>query len=509
MSSTSESHTPSHSVTTAGGREWARPWSLALRLTIFYVGSSFVILLAATVALYLILASSLERAQDQFLTEKVAVMRAMLQQHPEDVWQLNEEIEQTYAPRQYSRVYTRVLDGTGGVIESPGMSGNIPQSVFPSPTKIEQDPRAGVVATSLKGQPLRAMSAMARLGNDPNKLRVIQVALDTQLTRELLAGYRRTLLLVLGCGLIGCSITGYFIGRGGLNPLRQIADTIQRIRSSNLDERIETARLPGELLTLATSFNTMLERLQESFDRLKRFSADIAHELRTPVNNMRIESEVALGKARSLAEYQETLCSCLEECGRLSRIIDGMLFIARSENPRTQVNREIIDVGAELERVREFYEAPAAEAGVDLTVSCDSNTFATLDRILFQRAVGNLLANAIRYTPRHGSIKMIARRENGELEVDVVDTGTGIAEEDVPRIFDRFYRADRARTSGTANAGLGLAIVKSIVTMHGGTISVDSAPERGTTMRIRMPATPNDALHSDGAARDHKPSSAG
>jgi two-component system heavy metal sensor histidine kinase CusS len=507
MSLTNEPAATALAAPDAEGR-WPAQWSLAIRLTAFYVGSSFVILLAATIALYLILEFSLERAQDQFLIEKVAVIRAMLRERPQEIWQLDEEVEQTYAPRQYSRVFARVVGDADRVIESPGMSPSLPRSLFPQPTPLEQDPRFGVVVINTGGQPMRAMSAIAQLGNDPHQLCTIQVALDTQLTRTLLAGYRRTLLLVLGVGLLGCAVTGYFMGRAGLQPLRNISATIQRIRSSNLDERIEITRLPAELLALATSFNAMLERLQESFDRLKRFSADIAHELRTPVNNMRIEAEVALGKARSLDEYQETLCSCLEECGRLARIIDGMLFIARSENPRTQVQREMIDIGVELERVREFYEAPAAEAGVELTVTCEPGTRAALDRILFQRAVGNLLANAIRYTSRNGSVKMMARRENGELEVDVIDTGTGIDPKDLPLIFDRFYRADRARASGSANAGLGLAIVKSIVLMHGGTISVESKVQRGTTMRMRIPATWSDGLNSDIAARDHRPSSA-
>src|SRR5665213_1595688 len=203
MSSTNES-TPVDAQAPIDPVQKRRPWPLALRLTAFYVGSSFVILLAAVIALYLLLESSLKHAQDQFLTEKVAVMRAMLLKHPEDVWQLNEEIEETYAPRQYSRVYTRILDDAGGVTESPGMSATIPRAVFPPPTKLEQDPRFGVVVMSVNGQPLRAMSASAQFGSDPTKHRTIQVALDTQLTRELLEGYRRTLLVVLAVGLIGC-----------------------------------------------------------------------------------------------------------------------------------------------------------------------------------------------------------------------------------------------------------------------------------------------------------------
>src|SRR5262249_7366571 len=147
------------------------------------------------------------------------------------------------------------------------------------------------------------------------------------------------------------------------------AETTRRIRSTTLHERVELAGLPAELSVLAGTFNEMLDRLEESFTRLARFSADIAHELRTPVNNLRGEAEVALGKARAPEEYREVLGSCLEECGRLSRIIDSLLFLARAESPETQIAREWIDVGRELAVVRDFYEAAAGEAGVTLRLA--------------------------------------------------------------------------------------------------------------------------------------------
>jgi two-component system heavy metal sensor histidine kinase CusS len=465
-----------------------RSWSIALRLTAFYLGSSFVILLLATVSLYQILQANLRRAQDQFLIEKVRVMRELLRDRPNEMWQLKEEVEQTWAPRQYARVFGRVLDSHGKVLaESPGMDLRLGSGEFPSPSPLGVEPREGVSLRSGAGMPVRATAALAVVGGRPDDPVTIQVALDTQLATELLLVYRRTLWLVLGLGLAGCAITGYWLARAGLRPVRQIAQTAQRIRSSNLNQRIEISRLPAELSTLAANFNAMLERLQDSFDRLSRFSADIAHELRTPVNNVRIEIEVALGKSRSMLEYQETLGSCLEECLRLSRIIDSMLFIARSEDPRTQIQREAVDIGVELERVREFYEAPAGDAGVELRVSCPLGITAPVDRMLFQRAVGNLVANAVRYTPRGGHVDLNARRENGVLQVQVADTGTGIAAADLPRIFDRFYRADRARSTGAGNAGLGLAIVKSILSLHGGTVVVNSLPGRGTVMNLQFP----------------------
>lgn len=465
--------------------------SVALRLTAWYVGASFIILLTAVVALYLILARNVVRDEDEFLATKVTVLRGMLRERPGDLTALKEEVEESWAPRQYAQVYARVLQASGNVmVESPRMGARLARDAFPPAVPADAEPQQGVPLRASNGKPVRAMAASALIGKgDSLQTGVIQVALDTQTTRDLLAGYRWQLLAVLGTGLPVCAAVGYGLARQSLRPLREIAAVAQRIKSSNLDQRFDAAAFPAEISALAERFNAMLGRLQDSFSRLARFSADIAHELRTPVNNMRIEVEVALGKDRSVEEYRETLGSCLEECGRLSRIIDSLLFIARAEDPRTQIAREPVDVSRELERVRDFYEAPAAEAGVELSVSCPPQTRAQLDRTLFQRAVSNLLANAIRHTPQGGQVAVSAARENGELKVDVCDTGTGIAEEDLPHIFDRFYRADQARSNlSGGNLGLGLAIVKSIVTLHGGTIAAQSAPHSGTRMTIRVPS---------------------
>jgi two-component system heavy metal sensor histidine kinase CusS len=467
---------------------------VALRLTAWYVAATLLILTAATVALYFILAKNIAREQDEFLAAKVGVLRHLLRESPENIRDLKEEVEETWAPRQYAQVYARVLDEKGKVVvESPGMAARLSAHAFPLPVPVDVVPERAITIHSDSGATVRASSARAALGHGDSAAVTIQVALDTKSERDLMASYRAQLLLVLGIGLPICAIIGYWLARHSLRPLREIAATVQRIRSSNLDERIDAAGLPADLSSLAERFNAMLGRLQESFARLSKFSADIAHELRTPVNNMRIEVEVALGKARSLDEYRETLGSCLEECERLGRIIDSLLFIARAEDPRTQIHKEPVNVALELDRVREFYEAPAAEAGVQFSVSCPPDAVAPLDRILFQRAVSNLVANALRHTPPLGRVSVDAVRDNGELRVDVTDTGRGIAPDDLPHVFDRFYRADRARTSVSGNVGLGLAIVKSIVQLHGGSISAQSKLNEGTRMRIQIPAAAAEA----------------
>jgi two-component system heavy metal sensor histidine kinase CusS len=272
-----------------------------------------------------------------------------------------------------------------------------------------------------------------------------------------------------------------------------MAETTRRIRSTTLNERIALAGLPAELSLLARTFNAMLDRLEESFERLSRFSADIAHELRTPVNNLRGEAEVALGKPRAPEEYREILGSSLEECGRLSRLIDSLLFLARAESPQVEICREAVDVGRELEAVRDFYDAAAADAGITLTAQAPAGIVADLDRTLFQRAIGNLVANALAHTPPGGSIRLTATADRDGARVVVADTGGGIPRENLPHVFDRFYRVDGARSTASGRVGLGLAIVKSIATLHRGSAEITSEVGRGTQVALFFPRPPGTA----------------
>jgi two-component system heavy metal sensor histidine kinase CusS len=461
-----------------------RPWSLAARLTAWYTAFAFAVVLVATGVLYAALVVSLDRDDDATLLDRVHILRVVLGTLPSDEAALRRRTEWAWADRQPAQVYVRVLDTAGRVlVETPGMGEELPPRLFPPPASEGGEPPRGDDVRAADGRPFRVASADAALqGGAPC---VVQVALDRRQEEDLLAGYRRNLWLVLGGALIACAAGGYRIARRGIRPVEQVTALARRVRPTALGERVTTAGLPAELLALAGTFNAMLDRLEESFGRLARFSSDIAHELRTPVNNLRGEVEVALGRPRPPEEYREVLGSCLEECGRLARLIDSLLFLARAESPKTQVSREAVDVRHELEAVREFYEPAAAEAGVSLTVSADGAGSARVDRALLQRAVGNLVENALRYTPPQGAITLRAARDGGGLRLEVEDTGCGIAMEHLPHVLDRLYRVDRARSSG--GAGLGLAIVKGIVELHGGSVAVASAVGRGTRVTLLLP----------------------
>ncbi len=464
-----------------------RAWSLATRLTVWYACSAFVLVLVATASLYRTLVSNLGREEDLFLADTVQDTRELLGERP-NMAELAKEVAEN---GRYIQVYTRVLTERGEIIvETRGMSDALPPSVFPQPISVDQEP-GGVDITLRNGQSFRGFSARVSTKLPSSDTRIIQVALNQAKKEGLLQQFRRRLWYVLGIALAVCALVGYEIARRGLRPVGEISRAAQRVRSTTLDQRIPATNLPSELVTLAGIFNEMLARLQESFDRLSQFSANIAHELRTPVNNLRGMAEVTLGGARSLEDYREALESCLEECVRLSHLIDSLLFLARAEQTRMPIQRQPLNVSDELGTVRDFYEAAATDAGVSLTMAAESNLIVDLDRTLFQRAIGNLITNALAYTGRGGTVTLSASKQPGTICIEVEDTGCGIAAEQLPHVFDRFYRAHPSGSStGTRGTGLGLAIVKSIVTQHGGSTSIASEVGRGTRVTMTFPVLP-------------------
>ncbi|MBI1852881.1 MAG: heavy metal sensor histidine kinase [Planctomycetes bacterium] len=463
--------------------------SLARRLTLFYAVSAFCLVLATSGILYWALVHNLDVADDQFLADQVHVLRMLLQNRPDDIAGLRQEAEWESAARRYTRVYVRVLDEKHGiaVVETPRMGTWLAPSAFPEPIDANAEPTRGTDVRPDGDRLFRVMAARARIGGSEADLRAIQVAVDEDDEEDLLAAYRTTLIAVVGVALLACAFVGNRIARHGVRPIEEIAGASRRIRSTTLHERIEARGLPSEIAELASGWNEMLDRLEKAFDRLSRFSADIAHELRTPVNNLRGEVEVALGKARTPEQYRRVLESNLEECQRLTRTIDSLLFLARAESPEAQIAHEKLDVARELSSVRDFFEASAAEHGVRLTLSAPEGIGGQFDRTLFQRAIGNLVENALRHTAPGGEIVLRTRLVGGEVLVEVADTGCGIAPVHLPHVFDRLYRADSARSSASGGAGLGLAIVKTIAELHGGSARIASAEGHGTCVTLAFP----------------------
>ena len=326
----------------------------------------------------------------------------------------------------------------------------------------------------------------------------VQLAQDRSSDQRVEREFAVLFIIVLASSVLASAFIAIIVTKRGLRPLTQLTQLVARMGPTHLKERVAPGSWPSELQPLAIAFDDMLKRLDDSFTRLSQFSADLAHELRTPVANMMGEAQVALTRERTAAEYRETIESSIGECERLSRIVDNLLFVARVDAAREPIARKRFDARKAVEKIAAFYQTAAEDRHVTITCSGEGQIYADPD--LFERAVGNLLDNALRFTPERGVIRIALSKHDIHFEVAVIDDGCGIAAEHLSRVFDRFYRAESSRTSD--GAGLGLALVKSIVELHDGSASIQSEIGRGTTVRLTFPAvSQRDHRSVDGPAR--------
>jgi two-component system heavy metal sensor histidine kinase CusS len=256
------------------------------------------------------------------------------------------------------------------------------------------------------------------------------------------------------------------------------------VTAQRLSYRLPVERLPSELIELARSLNEMLARLEDAFVRLTAFSSDIAHELRTPVSNLMTETQVALSRSRTSAEYLSVLESNAEEYEHLSRMISDMLLLAKADNGLVVPHREQLNLATEVRALFDYYDAVAADKGVQFTLSGEGQLSA--DRLMLRRALGNLLSNAIRHAHADSDVCVAIQGRPQGMVIRVENTGDVIPLDCLERVFERFFRVDPSRQHRSEGTGLGLAITRSIVVAHGGTISATSCAAR-TAFLIQFP----------------------
>ena len=462
--------------------------SLAGRLTLWYCISTVLLVGITFGLLYAALSATFDYEIDDFLKNTTAMLKSILSERENSLEDLKKEVDSQLSSRRYARIFVRVLDSQGKVlVEAHHMSQDFPQETFKLTDEADED-RSGEDRSARRGRQFRLLSTRVHALHDPAAFYIVQVAYDRKHETGILHRYRTSLWIALSATLIACSLVGYFIAHRGADSVQQITRAAGRVTSTTLDQRLPTEGLPTELYALAGTFNGMLDRLEDSFRRVSQFSGDIAHELRTPLNNLRGEMEVAMRRPRSTEEYRDVLGSALEECERLTRLVDRLLFIARTEDAETEIELETLNIARELSVVREFYDAAAADAQVELILAADGELSAELNRELFQSAIGNLVANALRHTGPKGTVRLEARRAADAVTISVTDTGCGIAPEHLPHVFDRFYRVDVARSTASGGVGLGLALVRSIATLHNARVEIRSEVGKGTCITLIFPA---------------------
>jgi two-component system heavy metal sensor histidine kinase CusS len=304
----------------------------------------------------------------------------------------------------------------------------------------------------------------------------------------LLGRFRGTLFATIAPAMVAAALIGAIIAAILLAPLRRMAREAEGIGAGAIDARLSLQKEADEVGNVGRAFNGALERLQHAHEGLRRYADNIAHEIRTPLNRILMRAEIAAREPRTEVEYREIIEAQARECSALASLAQRLLFLARAENTPVPLERTELDLQTECGVLQSYFEAGAADAGVGLSVDCPSSECAIpADRPLFQQAIGNLLDNALAHTPRGGAVRVVVRVESANVELAVIDSGIGIAPEELPHVFDRFYRGGGRRTPKDDGVGLGLAIARSILELHGGSITIESELGVGTAVRTRWP----------------------
>ncbi len=461
------------------------PRSIASQLVLLFTPAAAFLLCCGIGLLYWIVVRHAFAEDRAVLADKVFAVRADLNAAGGPAV-LNEQLKTLHA-RDRATYWVRVIDAAGRTLaETPGMGNLLPPDVF-ARSKTSGAARGEARDYEAGGRLFSLVSTAAAAGEFGSTL---QIAQDRTTDAQFEKRFGFLVAAVLVCGMFASAAIAVTVTKRGLRPLATMTRSLKRVAPERLHERVPPNEWPRELQPVAVAFDEMLDRLEDSFTRLSQFSADLAHELRTPIANIRGEAEVALSRPRSPHEYQAVIESSVAECERLSGIIDNLLFLARAEAAEGELHRKNFEARAAAEKIAVYYEPIAEER--HLRIRCEGAGTIFADPLLFARMLSNLVENALRFTPEGGAITIAIESHASGMEVVVRDTGAGIAPEHLPRVFDRFYRADPSRSS--EGTGLGLSLVKSIAQLHEGTVAIVSEVDGGTSVTVRFPPDPLTAI---------------
>ncbi|CAG2144203.1 heavy metal sensor histidine kinase [Cupriavidus numazuensis] len=431
--------------------------------------------------LYQALATQIIERDDAELLRKVTRARAELAERDGSAAERLRELGSVVSGNDEYGLRVRLPDGTL-LLATGADAGAIPE-VTSLAAGAPIDGNAIQTWSTSHGYPVRGVLMLAGPGQP--QVVLYQVAASRL---ALLRAYRWKVIIAACLGALGAGLLGYAALHAGMAPLRRIAAGTKTVTFSSGALPVDPSELPAELNELAQALQHMIERLRERYERLSQFSADLAHDFRTPIGNLLGQTQVALASDRSADEYQALLASNIEEYERLARMIENMLFLARADNARVALNYVDLDLAVELERQADYFELLADSRQITICVDARGTVFA--DAFLLRRAIGNLISNAVRYSPAGAQIGLSARQLEGEARIEVSNPGPGIAAEHLPKLFDRFFRGDPARANSLESSGIGLAIVKTIMELHHGTVQAESTPGEMTIFRLVFPERP-------------------
>lgn len=459
--------------------------SLRVRLTLWYVFVLAVILVIFSVVFYQVVQfnqyHTLETgllASAEIIASKVEFSTAILRIQP---------IQPGELPLQ-DEVFYQIIN-VQGIIQAH--SENLNEFTLPINTAALQaafrDQTYVEYAQLSNGAHVRLLTQSTRFLGTYGFTGIIQVAVSLEGVERNLGMLRFWLWMIVPGALIVTSVGGIFLADRLLRPLAQMNKSAREIGSRNLNRRLPVHTPRDELGRLATTLNELFDRLEKSFKNQQRFIADASHELRTPLAALRAEIEVALRRARSPEEYVALLRSNLDEVQRLSRMAERLLFLAQSDAGQLPLHRETVKLDELCRRVVDKLGSLARERGIQLSASCAAPVAVSGDEELLEQLMVILVENALKYTPPAGRVGLGCGQEQRQAWLRVQDTGSGIAPEHLPHLFERFYRVDKARSRQLGGTGLGLSIAHSIVQAHQGQITAESQVGQGTAFHVRLP----------------------
>jgi heavy metal sensor kinase len=460
--------------------------SLRFRITVWYASllAGTLILFGASVYL------GLERYLDWTLQRALAVecrtiATQLLSQFPAKgtAW-LGREINEDYAP-EVNGLFVRVSRQGTGVVYLSGApkDGTFDPSHIPFPSEKEMDGSRKLQFDF--GNRLLINSMTLAMPN--GKRFIVESGAPYHQIEVALHGLLLTFAIYMPFVVSLAVAGGYWLMRRSLQPVDEITKRAEGITSTNLSERLPVIRTGDELERLSKSLNRMIERLDNAFQHINRFSADASHELRTPLTILQLELEGIAQNHRRDVSLGEQLGSALEETHRMSRIVESLLTISRLDAGEVKMDKSHLDLGELAASTAGEMKLLAEEKSISVRIQAGFGVEVAGDRVRLQQVVVNLIDNSIKYTPKGGTIEVRVGREGNNAVLEVSDNGLGIPAHDLPHVFERFYRADKARSRASGGAGLGLSIVKAICSAHHGDIQVSSQEGKGSTFRVELP----------------------
>jgi heavy metal sensor kinase len=458
--------------------------SIGMRLTLWYLAIFALAQILFGAGMWLILRNNLFDLVDDGLEAQVDDLKNFLQSQPKDrpIAKVQEEVNETYTiehPGDYLAVYA---DDNQLIYRSAFLQAH--QSALVPPDQVK---RPIVRSRRIDHRPFRFLFQKLEVNGHVYTVEMGGPADDAV---ETLHDFRSYLLMFAPLLLLVAAGGGYWLSRRALSPVDALVRTAREVSGTNLSSRLQKLETGDELQRLSDTLNEMLDRIEAAFQRITQFTADASHELRTPVSLIRTEAELALRRSRGEAEYKESLRHILLEAERTTALIEQLLSMARADSGRETLHLEPVDLRQTLRGVVDGWQQVATIRNLQFSASLDAPDFSVMgDETLLRRLADILLDNAFKYTPSPGSVHLSLEPQGENALIRVQDSGVGIPEEEQGKIFERFYRVDKARSRAQGGAGLGLAIAHWIVTQHGGSIQVESRPGQGSTFRVELPMT--------------------